>query len=159
MFRELIRKKQRLTDEQCREILISEPRGVLAVNGDDGYPYCMPHNHYCNPEDGKIYFHTAKFGYKVDALKRDGKACYTVYDRGTLKEGSDWTLLINSVVVFGHVEFIEDQDTINEICRRLSYKFTDDAAYIEAEIARFGKNTGLFALVPEHMTGKRVKEE
>lgn len=159
MFRELIRKKQQLTDEQCREILAAEPRGVLAVNGDGGYPYCMPHNHYYNPDDGRIYFHTAKFGHKMDALKRNNKACFTVYDKGTLKEGSTWALIINSVVVFGRVEFVEDQDTIDEICRRLSYKFTDDAAYIEAEIARVGRNTGLLALVPEHMIGKRVKEE
>ena len=46
MFRELTRKKQALSIEECKEILKQEVRGVLAVNGDDGYPYALPINYY-----------------------------------------------------------------------------------------------------------------
>lgn len=159
MFRELVRKKQQLSDERCLEILEHGLRGVLAVNGDGGYPYCMPHNYYYNPDDGRIYFHSGKRGHKIDALKRDARACFTVLDAGTPADDSDWALYFNSVVVFGRVEFIEDQEVVDEMSRRLSYKFTDDTAYIEAEIARVGKATALFALVPEHMAGKRVRED
>ena len=60
MFREMLRKKQQLTQEACIEILKKEPRGVLSVLGDDGYPYGMPMNHYYCEEDGKIYFQAAK---------------------------------------------------------------------------------------------------
>ena len=41
MFRDLTRKKQKLSTVECKEILNQEVRGVLAVNGDDGYPYAM----------------------------------------------------------------------------------------------------------------------
>ena len=70
-----------------------------------------------------------------------------------------WSLYFNSVIVFGRVEFVTDYGEICRISRLLSLKFTDDEAYIAREIEKFGKNTALFALVPEHITGKRVHEE
>ena len=54
MFREITRKKQALSQEECLEILTNAKRGVLSVNGDDGYPYGMPVNHYYDPVDGKL---------------------------------------------------------------------------------------------------------
>ena len=40
----------------------------------------------------------------------------------------------------------------------LSHKFTADDVYIQEEIERSGKGTLVFALVPEHITGKLIKE-
>lgn len=37
MFRKMRRSKQELTKEECIEILKKEPRGVLSVQGEDGY--------------------------------------------------------------------------------------------------------------------------
>ena len=51
MFRELLRKNKQLSEADCIRILESETRGVLSVQGDDGYPYGMPMNHFYNPED------------------------------------------------------------------------------------------------------------
>ena len=157
MFRELTRKKQQLPAEECIDVLKTALRGVLAVNGDDGYPYAVPINHYYDEEEGLIYFHGGKYGHKVDALRRDAKVSFAVFDDGCRNEG-EWFLRFQSVIVFGHVEFIEDQEKTYEISRRLSRKFTQDEAYIEEEVHRAGPRTLLFALVPEHMTGKRVKE-
>ncbi len=56
------------------------------------------------------------------------------------------------------IEMIEDQEQIYKIARLLSYKFTNDEEYIEHEIQKSGPGTMMFALVPEHMTGKLVKE-
>ena len=67
-------------------------------------------------------------------------------------------LNIRSVIVFGRIEIIEDQEKAMEISRRLSYKFTDDKNYIETEIRNSGSGTLVFALIPEHMTGKLVNE-
>ena len=157
MFREMLRKKQALTEEECIRILKEEPRGVLSVLGDDGYPYGMPLNHYYCEEDGKLYFHSGKAGHKVDAMKRNEKASFCVYDAGYRKEG-EWALNIRSVIVFGRIELIEDRETIYRIAAELSRKFTDDEEYIAREIRRSGPATLLFALVPEHVSGKLVKE-
>ena len=153
----MLRKKQQLPEEECIEILKNELRGVLSVIGDDDYPYGMPINHFYCEEDGKIYFRSGRKGHKIDAMKRHDKASFCVYDQGFRREG-EWALNIRSVIVFGRIEFIEDKEKIYEIARRLSYKFTDDEEYIEREIVRSGPGTLMFALVPEHITGKLVNE-
>ncbi len=158
MFRELTRKKQQLPEAECIDILKQEARGVLAVLGDDDYPYCMPLNHFYCPEDGKIYFHSGKIGHKVDAIRRHDKVSYCVYEEGPRKDG-EWWLTFRSVIVFGRIEIIEDTEKIYDIARRLCYKFTDDEEYIEQEIERSGPGTLMFAVVPEHISGKSVSEK
>ncbi|MBR4074381.1 MAG: pyridoxamine 5'-phosphate oxidase family protein [Firmicutes bacterium] len=157
MFRELTRIKQQISTEECIQVLKEETRGVLSVNGDDGYPYGMPMNHWYNEEDGAIYFHSGKKGYRPEVLKKDNKVSYCVYDKGFKREG-EWAWNVKSVIIFGKMELIEDLDTIADITRKLSYKFTDDTDYIEYEIRESSKNTLLMKLVPEHMCGKLVNE-
>ena len=157
MFREMLRKKQQLTDAECIEILKNEPRGVLSMLGDDGYPYGVPINHYYCEADGRIYFHGGKKGHRIDAVRQHNKVSFCVYDQGWREDG-DWALHIRSVIVFGRIELIEDRETVYEISRQLSYKFTNDEAYIAHEIEKSGPGTLLLALTPEHMTGKLVKE-
>ena len=157
MFREMIRKNQALTQEECISILKKEPRGVLSVLGDDGYPYGMPLNQYYSESDGKLYFHSGAKGHKIEALKQYDKASFCVYDQGYHKD-DEWFLRIRSVIVFGRIEWIEDQDTIYRIARELCYKFTNDEDYIANEIKHAGPRTIMFALVPEHISGKLVKE-
>lgn len=157
MFRDLVRKKQQIDDAECIEILKNEKRGVLSVLGDDDYPYGMPMNHYYHDADDKIYFHSGMTGHKIDAIRRHDKASFCVYDQGYARDG-EWALNIRSVIVFGRIEIIEDRDKTVEISRLLSYKFTDDEQYIADEISRSGPKTLLFALVPEHISGKLVNE-
>jgi len=154
----MLRFKQQISNEECIEILKKELRGVLSVIGDDGYPYGMPINHYYCEEDGKIYFHGGMMGHKIDALRRCGKASFCVYDEGYREEG-EWFLRIRSVIVFGQVEFVEDREKTLRISRELSRKFIKDEDYIQGEIDRSGARTLMFALVPEHMSGKLVKEK
>ena len=130
---------------------------MLSVIGDDGYPYGMPMDHWYNDADGCLYFHSNKKGHKVDAMNRCSKASYCVYDQGFLREG-EWALNIRSVIVFGRIEIVEDYNTAMAIVRQLSLKYTDDIAYIDREIQQSGKNTLVFRLVPEHITGKLVNE-
>lgn len=157
MFRELTRIKQKLPHEESLSILRQEPRGVLSVIGDHGYPYGMPMDHWYNDADGCLYFHSGKKGHKIDAINRCCKASYCVYDQGFLREG-EWALNIRSVIVFGQIEVVEDYGTAMDITRQLSLKYTDDTAYIDREIRQSGKNTLVFRLVPEHITGKLVNE-
>ncbi len=156
-FREMQRKKQQLSKEECLQLLIREKRGVLSVLGDGGYPYGIPLNHWYCEEDGRLYFHSGKTGHKLDALRTCAKASFCCMDGG-FREPGRWALNIRSVVVFGRVEFVEDRERSYAVARALSRKFTDDEAYIEAEIARSGPGTCVFCLIPEHMSGKIVNE-
>jgi nitroimidazol reductase NimA-like FMN-containing flavoprotein (pyridoxamine 5'-phosphate oxidase superfamily) len=157
MFRDMLRIKQQLTEEECIEILKAEPRGVLSVLGDDGYPYGMPMNHWYCEENGHLYFHSGMKGHKVDAVRNHEKVSFCVYDQGFRKDG-EWALNIKSVIVFGRIRFLENQQEAVEIIRKLSYKYTSDAEYIEREIRAAGARTLCLELIPEHMTGKLVNE-
>ena len=157
MFREMRRFKQQVSDEECIDILKSTKRGVLSLIGDDGYPYGMPINHYYCEADGKLYFHGAKAGHKIDAIKACDKASYCVYNDGFRKEG-DWALNITSVIVFGRIHLVEDDETALKICSELTKKFTDDQDYLDKEINNSFRNVQCIELVPEHMTGKLVNE-
>lgn len=149
--------KQQISDEECRDVLILEPRGVLSVIGDDGYPYGIPMDHWYSEEDGKLYFHCAKEGHKLDAIRACDKVSYCVMDKGFRKEG-EWALNIRSVVVFGRIKIVDDEAKRIQIGTNLCRKFTDDESYIEHEVKNALPRALCLELIPEHITGKLVNE-
>ena len=157
MFRDISRKNQRLELPQIITILNNEKRGILSVNGENGYPYGLPINYWYNEENGYIYFHSGKKGHKVDAINADNRVSFCVYDSGFKRDG-EWALNINSVIVFGKIHVVENFEKSVEIFRKLSLKFTSDTEYIDSEINKFAKATICYELIPEHITGKIVNE-
>ena len=157
MFRRMIRQQQALSDSECFALLASEKRGVLSVQGDDGYPYGMPLDYWFDPGSCSIFFHSAKYGYKIDAIQRCSKVSFCVCDEGQRYPG-EWPLHFKSVIVFGRIRPVTDYDRAMEVSRLLSYKFISDSAYIECEIKNYGSGTLCLELIPEHMTGKLVNE-
>ena len=79
MFRELRRKKQALSQEECTAVLNCVTSGVLALAGDNDYPYAVPISYVYDGE--KLYFHCAKSGHKLDAICRNPKASFCVIDK------------------------------------------------------------------------------
>ena len=45
MFRKMRRFKQEISQEECIRVLKEQPRGVLSIMGEDGYPYGVPLDH------------------------------------------------------------------------------------------------------------------
>jgi len=158
MFRELSRIKQKLGFDECLDLLTREKRGILSMTGEDGYPYAIPLNHYYDAETGKLYFHCGKAGYKIDLLRKNDKVCYVVTEEGVRQDG-EWWLTVRSAVIFGRIEMTEDPAEIRRIAEMLSYKFTDDSAYIRDEIEKYINATLLLSLTIEHICGKRIKEK
>lgn len=157
MFREMRRIKQQITKEECVALLKEEKRGVLSLLGEDGYPYGIPMNHYYDEADRTLYFHGAKEGHKLDAIKRCDKVCYTVFDKGYRRDG-EWSLNVKSVVIFGTVSLVTDEEKAAQICTALCRKFTDDEAYLQKELEHALPRVQCLALTPAHMTGKLVNE-
>lgn len=157
MFREMRRFKQQISNEECIRILKEQPRGVLSLIGEDGYPYGIPLDHWYCEDDGRIYFHGAKEGHKIDAIKACDKASYCVMDQGFRKDG-EWALNINSVIVFGRIRLVEDSEKARLICTGICRKFTDDEEYLAHELEHAFPRVQCLELIPEHMTGKLVNE-
>lgn len=157
MFRPMVRFKQQISEEECIRVLKEQKRGVLSMIGDDGYPYGVPINHWYCEEDGKLYFHGGMKGHRIDAVERCDKVSFCVYDEGYKKEG-EWALNINSVIVFGRIAKVTDEEKRIRIISDLTRKFTDDEAYLARELKGSLQRTLLLELTIEHMTGKLVNE-
>ena len=159
MFRTMRRFKQQISEEECIRILQEEKRGILSMHGEDGYPYGIPMNHWYNPENGKLYFHCAKTGHKLDAIRKNDKVSYCVYDQGFRKDGN-WALNIRSVVVFCRARIVDDaeDDLRRRIAVGLCRKFTDDEAFLQKELVNAMPRAAFLELTPDHMTGKLVNE-
>lgn len=147
---------QQLSDDECIDILTNEPRGVLAVLGDDDYPYTVPMSHVY--VDGKIYFHGAKAGHKIDAIKKHSKVSYCVLDNG-VKQKDSWWYTFKSVVVFGRITTLSDDRQKIDKLTHLGNKFFPTPEETHDEIDRLLDKTEVFEITIEHMTGKIVKEK
>lgn len=155
MFRNMRRHKQQLDRDKCIEILTTNPRGVLAVLGDEGYPYTVPMNFVY--EDGKIYFHSAVNGHKIDAVRRYDKASFCVIDQNRVPDGEGF-YYIDSVTAFGRVKIVEDEAVKNDKLRQLGLKYFPTAEMVESDIQKNAARALVLELTVEHLTGKHVHE-
>lgn len=155
MFRKMRRAKQELSKEECIDILINQPRGVLALLGDYDYPYALPMSHVY--VDGKIYFHGAKIGHKSDAVKNHEKVSYCVMDEGVLNDDG-WSYTFRSVIVFGKITTLTDKDEKIDRLTYLGDKFFPTHEETVKEINRLIDKTEVFEISIDHISGKIVEE-
>ena len=158
MFREIRKKKNNIGSEAAEQLLIKCRRGVLAVNGAGGYPYAIPINFYYDKENKKIYFHGAKAGHKIDALRACDKVCFTVYGNETVKE-EKWAPFMQSAVVFGRCRLVEAGERANTLLKKLAMKYYPNEQLADEEITRAGKAAQMFEIEVEHLSGKEIQEK
>lgn len=156
MFRKMRRSRQELTREQCEEILERCTCGTLALSGDGGYPYAVPLSFVYH--DGKLWFHGAKTGHKIDAMRKNEKASFCVIDRDEIVP-QEYTTYFRSVIVFGKMRILEDDGEKRTACSLLAGKYRpgfeeERNAAIEKEFPALC----MFCLEAEHMTGKEAIE-
>ncbi len=156
MFREMRRIKQELTQKENIEVLNRKTSGVLALMGDEGYPYAVPLNYVYY--DNKIYFHAAKSGHKIDAVRKHGKASFCVIDYEQIVP-KEYTAYYRSVIAFGEIHVIEDEKEIQSAIEILAAKFMPkDREGCLQEIERAWGRLCMLELSIEHMTGKEAIE-
>ena len=155
MFREMRRNKQALTAEEIAEILKRNTSGVLAVNGDGGYPYAVPLSYVYL--DSKLYFHCAGTGHKLDSILRDDKVSFCVIDQDQVV-GEEYTTYFRSVVAFGRARVLEGAEKLRplvELCEK-NYPGHLEQTRQKAEGAL--KNVCIVEVAIEHVTGKTAVE-
>ena len=157
MVRQMRRKNQILSQEESIAILQNGTTGTLAVLGDDDYPYAVPINYFY--EDNKIYFHGAKAGHKIDAIKKHNKVSFCVVAQDDIIT-EKFTTYFKSVIAFGTARIIEDDAEKRNAIEKLTVKFTPDqteqkrSEAIEKEFPALG----MVEMTIEHMTGKQALE-
>ena len=158
MFRPVRKKANEISVEEAKKLLRESRRGVLAVNGDDGYPYAVPINYLYDEETQVIIFHGSKVGHKVDALKRSDKVCFTVYGDETVETDEAWAPFLKSAVVFGRCRLVADRGESDALCRKFAMKYYPTEKMVDDEVATSGKAVRMFRLQIEHISGKKVQE-
>lgn len=157
MFREMRRNKQQLSAEENIEILEKGKTAVIAVSGDDGYPYTVPLNYvYFND---KIYFHCAKTGHKLDAIKRNDKVSVCVILKDDIVP-EKYTTYYKSVICFGRAKIVENetlaQESITALGKKYCYSQGDEG--IQNEVKKGMPAMLMVEITPEHISGKQCIE-
>jgi len=148
--------KQAATEKECIELLETAQRGVLSVLGDGGYPYGVPLNFVY--EDGKIYFHCAMEGHKLDAIRSSDKASFCVLSDASKNPG-EWWNCFTSVICFGRVREVSDPAEHERLLRTLGKKYFPEGYDIDADMIKNAPRALVLELTIEHMTGKHVREK
>ena len=150
------RHRQQLSVEECIGILQKATSGTLALLGDGGYPYAVPISFVY--DDGKLYFHSAMSGHKVDAIRSCNKASFCVIDQDSVRP-AEYTTYFRSVIAFGRIRIVEDEAEKLVIARLLGNRYNPDQEEALQEELEHGLARMLaIRLDIEHLTGKEAIE-
>ncbi len=156
MFREMRRKNQLLSMEDTIAIMERGTNGILAVSGDDDYPYAVPISYIYT--DNKIYFHCAKSGHKLDGIKRNPKVSFCVVDQDQ-NVPEKYTTYFRSAIAFGQARILEDPMEIREAITAIALKYSPDFKEgIPAEIDSSMAALCIVEISIDHLTGKEAIE-
>ena len=106
------RREREIRDEAgIQEIL---EKGLVCRLGlyDGQYPYVVPMNY--GYRDGRLYFHCAGEGRKIDILKKNDRVCIEVDIDSRIVRGDTpcrWAAKYRSVIGFGRARIIDDDKT------------------------------------------------
>lgn len=157
MFREMRRKRQLLSQEDTQKVLYQGTSGVLAVSGDNDYPYAVPLSYVYDGQ--KIYFHSAKSGHKLDSISKNPKASFCVIDKDQIVP-EEYTTYFRSVIVFGTIRILQDEAEKREAIEKLAAKYAPDDTEENRKraIEREWKPLCMLEMTPEHISGKEAIE-
>lgn len=158
MFRDIRKKKNKMSAELTNKLLKETRIGILAVNGDEGYPYALPINFLYDEARQKIFFHGAKRGHKYDALKRSEKVCFSVYGQEMVKEEA-WAPFVQSAVIFGRCHLLENTEQALEVLKQFALKYYPNEKMVMDEIDASRNAVQLFEIDIEQLSGKEVQEK
>ena len=157
-FRPMRRGRQALSEEQIDTILTRGSAGTLAVLGDGGWPYAVPLSYVYH--NGRLYFHCATSGHKLDAVRACDKASFCVIDKNDVVS-AEFTTRYRSAIVFGRARIVEDPAERMDAMRALAAKYSphesEDAFRIEMKVSG-AASLCVLALDIEHKSGKQAKE-
>ena len=157
MFREMRRTRQALPPEEISAVLERGTSGVLALAGDDGYPYAVPISYVYDGE--RIYFHSARAGHKLDAVRREPKASFCVIDQDQIVP-AEYTTYFRSVIAFGRIRVLEDEGEKRAAIEKLAEKYApeDSPENRRQAIDREWKPLCMLELTIDHLSGKEAIE-
>ncbi len=148
--------KQQLTEEESIYILRNTTAGVLSLCGDDGMPYGVPLSHVY--DNGKLYFHSALVGHKVDLIKQNENASFTVIAKDEIHP-ERFTTYFQSVIAQGKIRIVENEEEKLHILELLGRRCNpNDAEALSKELKSGARRCLALEMTIENLTGKQAIE-
>lgn len=154
MFRKMRRSAQELPREEALAVLKNGSTGILAVLGDDGYPYTVPLNYLLMGDC--VYFHCAPEGHKIDAIKNNDKVSFCVVEKDEVIPAI-FSTDYRSAVLFGKARIVTEDGLKRQALTGLAEKY--GPAYMEAgreEINSTWDRVLIVEIRIEHLAGKEA---
>ena len=103
--------------------------GIVAVNSDEGAPYCLPLS--LVRVDNSLYFHGAKMGRKLDLMRKHPQVCVTFVgkDEPAFLPPCEYTTFFQSVIATGTAHEVTDREERIMALKALCLKMTPDAVF------------------------------
>ena len=151
-FRPMRRNDKLMSETETLSLLKNSQEGVLGTISENGYPYTVVVNYVYH--NGKIYFHSAKAGHKIDNINFSDKVSFTVYDDVKVL-GEELNTLYKSLTLFGKAKVVETtEEVLWELIKKYS-KLSEKKA--KQMIAKEIDITAVIEIEIEHLTGKYGK--
>jgi len=148
--------KQWITDRVEMEAILREcVVGSLATVSPDGAPYVVTVNYVYS--GGKIYFHSALAGKKLENIAHDPRVCFEVHviDRIVrAPRAEESSVRYRSVIVHGHARQLSDPKDKRKALIALTDKYTEGYSF-ESLSEECMANTAVVEIEIDKMTGKR----
>ena len=148
--------KQWITDHaEMEEILHNCDEGSLATVCPDGSPYIVVVNYVYR--DGRIYFHSASTGKKMENISQDSRVCFSVYNVDKIARSDkaiNFGTRYRSVIVNGQARLLDDPATKLDVLMLLTAKYAEDQTF-EPPTVKQVAGTAVAEIEIENMTGKR----
>lgn len=150
------RSRQQLQMEEAESILKRGTAGVLSLVDREGRPYGVPLSYLY--AEGKLIFHCASVGRKLDCIAHDARASFCVIGADEVVP-QRYTTYYQSVIVQGHVALVADREEKIRLAILLAEKyrpgFPEDARQSVLESL---ERLTICVLIPEEITGKEAIE-
>ena len=152
------RKEKTLSRDETMELLGRAEYGILAVGGDDAWPYAVPLSFVLMND--AVYFHCAREGRKADAMTRNNRVCFTVVGETQPVYDGSFSTYFESAVVFGRVVLVEEAREKTDSLMALALKYLpDDMDKAEGDINRFFARTAVYRISLDQVTGKAKRKK
>lgn len=156
---EMRRCAQKLTRQECDEILSSATNGVLSLIRPDSAPYGVPLSFAYDRHTDAVYFHCAQQGLKTDCIKENNAASFCVIAQDDIVP-DELTTYFKSVIITGKITVVPDREAkigaLDILCKK----------YTGAPLPAMGINSAsecvkraeILKLSCDFVTGKQAKE-
>lgn len=148
--------KQWITDRTEMEAILREcAAGSLATVCPDGSPYVVTVNYIYH--EGKIYFHCALTGKKLDNITHDERVCFEAHVMERIaraRRAIDFGTRYRSVVVHGRARPLDDPAAKRKVLMLITTRYAEGHSF-EPPTDQQVQATAVVEIEIDSMTGKK----